>query len=103
MGKVMSVPARTKQLQQLLLPGASVRPCFSFEIHGEITPAIQQEFDRQIFARLCVLNADFREATREYEGSASRLIRLFRVGTGPFSGDAACIKQTRVLKTPPRC
>lgn len=79
-------------------PGGSVRPCFSFEIRGEITPDLQSEFEERIVARLRSLNADFREAMREYEQTVTPVIELFPLGSGPFANDNGKIKQTRMVK-----
>ena len=78
--------------------GGSVRPLFSFEISGEISPALQSKFEDRIVASLRSLNADFRESMQEYEETVTPLIQLFPVGNGPFANDAAKIKQTRMLK-----
>jgi len=79
--------------------GANVRPCFSFAIRAEITTELQEAFDHRITARLKALNADFREATKEYAASATPLTRLFPLGSGPFSADGARIKQARLVWT----
>ena len=76
----------------------SVRPCFSFEIAGHISPALQRSFEKRITERLRSLNADFREAMKEYPGSATPIIELCPLGGGPFAGDASKIKQTRIFR-----
>jgi hypothetical protein len=43
------------------------------------------------------LNADFREAWREYPETLVPEIQLYRLGEGPFAGDAGRIKQARFL------
>lgn len=78
--------------------GAAMRPCFSFEVTGEISPSLQAEFEARIVARLRSLNADFREAMAEYAESAAPRIELFPLGGGPFAADAGKIKQTRLVK-----
>lgn len=80
--------------------GGSVRPCFSFEIRGDITDALQRKFEKRILARVLSLNADFREAMGEYEDAVTPLIELHPLGGGPFADDSAKIKQTRMLKLP---
>jgi phenylacetate-CoA ligase len=76
---------------------AAVRPCFAFEIRGEITPALQAAFEERIPARLRALNADYREASQEFAAAAMPRIQLYPLGGGPFARDAARIKQTRLL------
>ena len=76
----------------------SVRPCFSFEVRGEITSALQIKFEERIVSRLQSLNADYREAMQEYRETVTPVIELYPPGSGPFSGDTAKIKQTRMLK-----
>ena len=77
-----------------------MRPCFSFEIRGDITDALQRKFEKRILARVLSLNADFREAMGEYEDAVTPLIELHPLGGGPFADDSAKIKQTRMLKLP---
>jgi len=79
-------------------PDGGVRPLFSFEISGEITPDVQARFDERITERIRMLNGDFREAMREHPETTTPLIRLFGLGEGPFAGDAGKIKQTRIIK-----
>jgi phenylacetate-CoA ligase len=76
----------------------SVRPRFSFEIRGPITDALRAKFEDRIPSRLVSLNADFREATKEYPETVKPVIELFPMGAGPFAGDATRIKQARLLK-----
>jgi phenylacetate-CoA ligase len=80
----------------------ALRPVFSFEVRGEITPELTGEFEHRIVARVRAMNADFRTALEEHEQSARPLIRLFRLGTGPFTSDASKIKQTRIIALEPR-
>jgi len=75
-----------------------VRPCFAFEVTAEITPAIQAAFEEHIIAGVHALNADFREALIEHPASATPLIQLYPLGTGPFAADAGRIKQTRLVR-----
>jgi phenylacetate-CoA ligase len=76
----------------------TVRPRFSFEVREEITPALLAHFEERIAARLVALNADFREAVKEYPDAVRPVIELFPLGAGPFAGDASKIKQTRMIK-----
>ena len=78
------------------LEGA-VRPCFSFEIQGEITDELQARFEAHMTPQLRDLNADFREAMAEYQDTVTPVIQLFPMGAGPFSGDGSRIKQTRMM------
>jgi len=78
--------------------GGAVRPCLSFEIMGEITAELQRNFEERITERLKTLNADFREAFKEYEQTVTPVIQLFSLAAGPFAADARKIKQTRVSK-----
>jgi phenylacetate-CoA ligase len=77
---------------------AGVRPLFSFEISGDVTPEVQAKFDQRITERIRLLNGDFREAMLEHPDTTTPLIRLFGLGEGPFAGDASKIKQTRIIK-----
>jgi hypothetical protein len=47
--------------------------------------------------KLVELNADFREAWREYPETLVPDIQLYRLGEGPFAADAGKIKQARLL------
>ena len=75
-----------------------LRPVFCFEITGDITPDLQRAFEMRIPPRLRALNADYREAAKEYEASTIPVIRLYPVGSGPFSTDSSRIKQLRISK-----
>ena len=77
---------------------ASVRPRFIFEVVAEPTEQLQMTFRDAILRRLVALNADFREAWREYPETLVPAIQLYRLGEGPFAGDKEKIKQTRFLK-----
>jgi len=79
-------------------PGGSVRPLFSFEVRSPINDELQRMFDERIVDRLRSLNADFREAMQEYKETVTPVIKLYSMGSGPFAGDTAKIKQTRILK-----
>ena len=76
----------------------SVRPRFVFEVDVEPTEALKQTFRDTMLKRLVALNADFREAWKEYPETLVPDIQLFGMGQGPFAGDKGKIKQTRVLK-----
>ncbi|MFI5311109.1 MAG: phenylacetate--CoA ligase family protein [Gemmatimonadales bacterium] len=76
----------------------SVRPRFAFEVSAPPTDALRAEFAERITPRLIALNADFREAWREYPETLVPVIELHGEGEGPFSTDAGRIKQVRLLK-----
>jgi phenylacetate-CoA ligase len=78
--------------------GAAVNPKFVFEIDAEPTPELAAMFRTAMLERLIALNADFREAWKEYPQSVTPIIELHRCGTGPFAADAVRIKQVRLLK-----
>lgn len=78
---------------------ASVHPRFVFEVEAEPTEELQATFRETMLRRLVGLNADFREAWREYPETLVPEIQLYRVGEGPFAGDRGKIKQTRFLKS----
>ena len=74
------------------------RPCFLFEIESAPTEALRQRFADSMVARLLALNADFREAWKEYPEVMRPDVQLYRAGEGPFAADQSRIKQTRVLR-----
>ena len=76
--------------------GGATRPRLSFEVTAAITPELQALFELRMTQRLVTLNADFREAMSEFAASATPVIELFSVGTGPFSADSGRIKQARM-------
>ncbi|MBI3110952.1 MAG: phenylacetate--CoA ligase family protein [Ignavibacteriales bacterium] len=76
---------------------ASVRPRFIFEVDAEPTEELRATYRDAMLRRLVALNADFREAWREYPETLVPEIQLYRVGEGPFAGDKGKIKQTRIL------
>jgi phenylacetate-CoA ligase len=78
-------------------PSGDVRPRFMFEISREPDPELARRFSASILSRLVELNADFREAWREYPETLVPEIRLYRLGEGPFAADAGRIKQARLL------
>lgn len=78
---------------------ANVRPALSFEVQGELTAALQQSFAEKITARLYALNTDYRQAVQEQAGSATPAVRLYALGTGPFTRDGDRIKQVRLITT----
>lgn len=79
-------------------PGGQVRPCFLFEVDAEPTEELQRRFSDSMLAGLRDLNADFREALKEYAETMVPDVRLFRPGQGPFAADAGKIKQARLIK-----
>ncbi|MDP4228966.1 MAG: phenylacetate--CoA ligase family protein [Bacteroidota bacterium] len=75
----------------------AVRPRFLFEVAGEPSAELSKRFADSIIPKLVKLNADFREAWREYPETLVPDIQLYRIGEGPFAGDQGKIKQTRFL------
>jgi hypothetical protein len=75
--------------------GASLRPCFSFELTVAPTPALQEHYATSIVKTLLELNADVRAAWQEYPEALQPRIQLYGRGQGPFAADAGKIKQTR--------
>jgi phenylacetate-CoA ligase len=75
-----------------------VRPCFNLEIESDPGEELQQQFQQRLLDHLIRLNADFREAWKEYPETLVPEIRLYRSGEGPFALDQGKIKQTRLLK-----
>jgi phenylacetate-CoA ligase len=78
-------------------PSGDVRPRFLFEVSREPDAELARRFSASILSRLVELNADFREAWREYPETLVPEVLLYRVGQGPFAGDAGRIKQARFL------
>jgi phenylacetate-CoA ligase len=78
-------------------PNGDVRPRFLFEISREPDAELSRRFSASILSRLVELNADFREAWREYPETLVPEIQLYRLGDGPFASDAGRIKQARFL------
>jgi phenylacetate-CoA ligase len=78
-------------------PDGSVRPRFLFEVSQEPDAELARRFAESIVPALAALNADFREAWREYPDTLVPDIQLFRLGEGPFAGDAGRIKQARLI------
>ena len=78
-------------------PNGDVRPRFLFEVSREPDAELARRFSESIVPSLIALNADFREAWREYPETLVPEIRLYRLGEGPFAGDAGKIKQARFL------
>jgi phenylacetate-CoA ligase len=76
----------------------AVRPCFTFEIQGDVSDRLRAEFETRIPERIRLLNADFRTAVEEHADSVRPVIELYPLGAGPFAADAAKIKQTRIIK-----
>ncbi len=80
--------------------GGAVRPLFSFEVYGEVTPELQSKFQERIVERLRALNADYRQSMEEYAETVTPVVELHPLGEGPFAGDASKIKQTRLVARP---
>lgn len=78
-------------------PDGAVRPRFLFEVSREPNAALARRFAESIVPKLVSLNADFREAWREYPDTLVPDIQLYRIGQGPFAGDSDRIKQARFL------
>lgn len=78
--------------------GGEVRPCFLFEIEVEPSDELKRHFSESMLHHLLELNADFREAWREYPETLVPEVHLYRPGQGPFKEDARRIKQVRLLK-----
>lgn len=78
-------------------PDGAVRPRFLFEVSREPDAALARRFADSIVPSLVALNADFREAWREYPDTLVPDIQLYRIGEGPFAGDSGRIKQARFL------
>jgi phenylacetate-CoA ligase len=76
---------------------ATVRPAFSFEVRGEFTRGLEEEFAARVVERIRAMNSDFRVALAEHP-ALRPVVRLHAPGTGPFAADAMRIKQTRVVK-----
>lgn len=76
----------------------NIRPVFSFEVTKEITPELEEQFQRGIVEQLVKFNADFKEAWHEHKETLVPVIRLYAVGQGPFSTDSGRIKQVRMMK-----
>jgi len=74
------------------------RPCFNFEITIEPDSTIENKFRNVMLEELIRINADYREAFKEYPETMVPEIRLYGLGEGPFAGDEGKIKQVRVLK-----
>ena len=78
--------------------GGAVNPKFLFEIDAEPSAALALTFREAMLRRLLALNADFREAWKEYPQTVQPVIELHRRGTGPFAVDSTRIKQIRLVK-----
>lgn len=76
----------------------AVRPCFSFEIRGPITPELEATFAREIVAEVRRINTDFRVALGEHRDGVLPVVRLYSIGTGPFHSDCQRIKQARLIR-----
>jgi phenylacetate-CoA ligase len=78
-------------------PSGDVRPCFHFEITAEPDAALAGRYAAAVSAHLQKVNADFREACREYPEALVPEIHLHKSGEGPFQANAGRIKQVRRL------
>jgi phenylacetate-CoA ligase len=76
-----------------------VRPRFVFEVSETPTCELVDRYRESIVPKLVALNADFREAWKEYPDTLVPEIELYGLGEGPFAGDRAKIKQVRMLET----
>jgi phenylacetate-CoA ligase len=79
-------------------PEEGVRPFFLFEIEGEPSEELTRRFSESILQHLLELNADFREAWREYPETMVPKIQLYGLGQGPFKKQDLRIKQIRFLR-----
>lgn len=88
---------RTRSFCQSLLEteNSDVKPCFYFEINGEPTEELANYFSESVLKSLIDTNADFREAWHESPETMKPIIRLHRLGEGPFKTDSERIKQVR--------
>jgi phenylacetate-CoA ligase len=75
----------------------NVRPAFYFEITEKPTAALKEQFQRSILESLIRINADFREAWKEYSDTLVPEIHLYLQGEGPFQQDQRKIKQSRLI------
>jgi hypothetical protein len=67
-------------------------------LDGEPSEGLQEAFATAMLRRLIELNADFREAWKEYPDALVPRVELYRRGEGPFANDSGKIKQGRVLR-----
>ena len=74
-----------------------VRPLFSFEVTLPPSEELKAQFRDAVVKTLLTLNADFREAWKEYSQALEPEIALFGHGEGPFATDGSKIKQVRLL------
>jgi phenylacetate-CoA ligase len=79
-------------------PQCEMKPCFNFEIETEPNSELENKFRKSMLEGLIRLNADYREAWKEYPHAMIPEIRLYRMGEGPFAQDEGRIKQVRFLK-----
>jgi len=73
-----------------------VRPLFTFEVTQPPSADLETRFRKAVLETLLVLNADFREAWKEYRKTLEPQIALFAAGQGPFASDCGKIKQVRL-------
>jgi phenylacetate-CoA ligase len=78
--------------------GGEAHPRFMFEVGVEPTAELAALYRESMLKRLIALNADFREAWKEYPQAVTPVVELYALGTGPFAADAGRVKQARLLK-----
>ncbi len=76
-------------------PNGDIRPAFYFEIDGTPDEGLKQRFSESILRHLLKINADFKEAWKEYQETLVPEVRLFEPGQGPFGQKQGQIKQVR--------
>lgn len=77
--------------------GAESRLVCSFELRSGNLEELQGAYETSIVESLVHLNADFREAIKEFPDAARPIVRLYEMGDGPFDLDSGKIKQTRII------
>jgi phenylacetate-CoA ligase len=75
----------------------TVNPKFMFEIDREPSAALALTFRDAMLRRLLALNADYREAWKEYPEIVLPVVELHSRGAGPFAQDSGRIKQVRLV------
>lgn len=81
----------------------AVRPRFVFEVTEAPSEDLVNKYRESLLPRLVALNADFREAWREYPETLQPEIELYALGQGPFAADKGKIKQVRMLPSVHDC
>lgn len=77
--------------------GPDSRLVCSFELRKMNQAEFQTAFETSIVESLVALNADFREAIGEFPDAARPIVKLYKMGEGPFGADSGKIKQTRII------